>query len=201
MHRLVGIASASGARRVVQLVKNALIFDLKRSTAEVWLLGSLARDLYKNTLVSSRLLILQSGATRPRPLPHLEKNILITFCSDRSHERAADAQPEQISEIHRLHLSKNGRSGESQDTSTSDRHTVAKYLAQPALPRSRRDRLSKLDALKSAVVELLQQDPKATASVLRQRLQTLGYDGGITILTDSLQAVRTGRLRARVVGR
>jgi hypothetical protein len=50
-------------RRVGQLVKNTLVFDLKRSTAEVWLLGPLAQDLEKNTLVSSKLLILQPGAT------------------------------------------------------------------------------------------------------------------------------------------
>jgi hypothetical protein len=50
-------------RRVGQLVKNTLVFDLKRSTAEVWLLGPLANDLEKNTLVSSKLLILQPRAT------------------------------------------------------------------------------------------------------------------------------------------
>ena len=47
-------------RRVALLVKNTLVVDLKRSAAEVWLVGPLARDLVKNTLVSSKLLILQS---------------------------------------------------------------------------------------------------------------------------------------------
>ena len=50
-------------RRIGQLVKNTLVFDLKRSTAEVWLLGPLAKNLEKNTLVSSKLLIFQAGAT------------------------------------------------------------------------------------------------------------------------------------------
>jgi hypothetical protein len=50
-------------RRVAQLVKNTLVFDLKRSTAEVWLIGPLAKDLDNNTLVSSKLLILQAGVT------------------------------------------------------------------------------------------------------------------------------------------
>lgn len=56
-------------RRVGILVKNTLVVDLKRSAAEVWLVGPLARDLVKNTLVSSKLLILQfpPAATPPPP--------------------------------------------------------------------------------------------------------------------------------------
>jgi hypothetical protein len=50
-------------RRVGRLVKNTLVVDLKRSAAEVWLVGPLARDLVKNTLDSSKLLILQSAPT------------------------------------------------------------------------------------------------------------------------------------------
>lgn len=46
-------------RRVSSLVKNTLVLDLKHSAAEVWLVGPLAGDLVKNTLVSSKLLILQ----------------------------------------------------------------------------------------------------------------------------------------------
>jgi hypothetical protein len=46
-------------RRVGNLVKNTLVFDLKRSAADVWVIGPLAADLEKNTLVASRLLILQ----------------------------------------------------------------------------------------------------------------------------------------------
>jgi hypothetical protein len=46
-------------RRVGNLVKNTLVFDLKRSAADVWVIGPLAADLEKNTLVPSRLLILQ----------------------------------------------------------------------------------------------------------------------------------------------
>jgi hypothetical protein len=50
-------------RRVSQLVKNTLVVDLKRSAAEVWLVGRLAEELVKNTLVSSKLLILQAPST------------------------------------------------------------------------------------------------------------------------------------------
>jgi hypothetical protein len=46
-------------RRVGLIVKNTLVLDLKHSAAEVWLVGPLAGDLVKNTLVSSKLLILQ----------------------------------------------------------------------------------------------------------------------------------------------
>jgi hypothetical protein len=50
-------------RRVGRLVKNTLVLDLKHSAAEVWLVGPLAGDLVKNTLVSSKLLILQAPPT------------------------------------------------------------------------------------------------------------------------------------------
>ena len=56
-------------RRVGLLVKNTLVVDLKRSAAEVWLVGPLAQDLVKNTLVPSKLLILQSRPTvTPSPV-------------------------------------------------------------------------------------------------------------------------------------
>lgn len=47
-------------RRIGILVKNTLVLDLKHSAAEVWLVGPLVGDLVKNTLVSSKLLILQA---------------------------------------------------------------------------------------------------------------------------------------------
>jgi hypothetical protein len=56
-------------RRVCRLVKNTLVVDLKRSAAEVWLVGRLAEELVKNTLVSSKLLILQG------PSAHLSAEI------------------------------------------------------------------------------------------------------------------------------
>ncbi len=45
--------------RLQRLVKNNLALDLKRSPAEVWLLGPAADDLVKNNLATSQLLILQ----------------------------------------------------------------------------------------------------------------------------------------------
>jgi hypothetical protein len=56
-------------RRVGLLVKNTSVLDLKHSAAEVWLVGPLAGDLVKNTLVSSKLLILQAPASAAGPCP------------------------------------------------------------------------------------------------------------------------------------
>ena len=50
-------------RQVGRLVKNTLVVDLKHSAAEVWLVGRLAGDLVKNTLVTSKLLILQGPSS------------------------------------------------------------------------------------------------------------------------------------------
>ncbi len=47
------------------LVKNNVAFDLKRSAAEVWLVGPAVRDLEKNNLASCQFLIFQSVAGKP----------------------------------------------------------------------------------------------------------------------------------------
>ena len=47
-------------RRFRVLAKNNLALDLKRSVAEVWLLGPQAKDLAKNNLASAEVLIVQS---------------------------------------------------------------------------------------------------------------------------------------------
>ncbi|MBV8897535.1 MAG: IS21 family transposase, partial [Acidobacteriaceae bacterium] len=98
--------------------------------------------------------------------------------------------PEQINEIHRLHLVEKWSQRRIAQYLHIGRHTLAKYLETPAPPPSRRDRSSKLDDFKPALAELLEKDPQARAPVLLQRLQTLGYQGGITILKDHLLAVR-----------
>jgi len=54
-------------RRVQVLVKNNLALDLKHAAAEVWLIGPAARDLEKNNLASSQLLIFQSPAPAAPP--------------------------------------------------------------------------------------------------------------------------------------
>jgi hypothetical protein len=55
-------------RRVQFLVKNNLALDLKRCTAEVWLVGPAARDLVKNNLAPCQMFIFQPLA-RPATTP------------------------------------------------------------------------------------------------------------------------------------
>jgi hypothetical protein len=105
--------------------------------------------------------------------------------------------PEQINEIHRLHLVEKWSQRRIARHLRIGRHTLAKYLDNPVPKPSHRDRASKLDTFKPALAELLEKDPQAPAPVLLQRLQTLGYDGGITILKDYLLAVRKNAVLRR----
>ena len=52
-------------RRLLDLEKNNLAFNLKRSNLEVWLVGPVAGDLEKNNLASSQLLIFQRSPLQP----------------------------------------------------------------------------------------------------------------------------------------
>jgi hypothetical protein len=54
-------------RRLVHLANNNLAFDLKRSAAEVWLLGPGAKVLANNILAHRQVLIFQ--AAEPPPVP------------------------------------------------------------------------------------------------------------------------------------
>jgi len=54
-------------RRLQNLVKNNLAFDLKHSAAEVWLLGPQAENLAKNNLAFSQVLILPAVPFSPAP--------------------------------------------------------------------------------------------------------------------------------------
>jgi transposase len=98
---------------------------------------------------------------------------------------------EPINEIHQLYH------GEHWSVRKIARHlhlarkTIRKYLLSPVPVPARRPRTSKLDPFKPAIVELLEQDPRASAVVIRQRLQPLGYQGGITILRAYVSQRRT----------
>jgi len=121
----------------------------------------------------------------------------MVFCSHRVYKRVGMLSPEQINEIHRLYLVEKWPQRRIARHLHIGRHTLAKYLDTPVPPPSRRDRTSKLDTFKPAIAEFLQQDPKVPVQVLFQRLRTLGYDGGITILKDYVQAVRKDAARHR----
>jgi transposase len=97
---------------------------------------------------------------------------------------------DQINTIHRLHLIEKWPLRKIARHLKIGRRTLAKYLETPAPPVTHRDRRSKLDPFKPAIAELLEKDPAAPATVLIEHLRTLGFEGGITILKDYLQAVR-----------
>ncbi|MBZ5624866.1 MAG: hypothetical protein LAQ69_40120 [Acidobacteriia bacterium] len=98
--------------------------------------------------------------------------------------------PEQIDTIHRLHW------GEKWSLRKLARHlhlarkTIRKYLDAPAAAPVRRQRITKVDPFKAAIGELLAQDATASAVVIAQRLQPIGYHGGITILRNYVKTVR-----------
>jgi hypothetical protein len=99
--------------------------------------------------------------------------------------------PDQINSIHRLHLVDKWPLRKIARHLHIGRRTVAKYMQTPAPPPTHRDRASKLDPFKAAISELLERDPTAPATVIAEHLRTLGFDGGITIVKDYLQALRT----------
>jgi transposase len=78
------------------------------------------------------------------------------------------------------------------------RNTVAALLAKDEPPRYERTPAgSMLDGFVDAIAAMLDEDPKAPATVIRERLQPLGYAGGITILKEHLAQVRPTFLAAR----
>lgn len=78
------------------------------------------------------------------------------------------------------------------------RNTVASLLAKDSPPRYERPPAgSMVDPYADAIAAMLDENPKAPATVIRERLQALGYAGGITILKAHLAGVRPKFLAAR----
>lgn len=94
-----------------------------------------------------------------------------------------------IFEIHRLY-----REGWSKTKIATilhlNRKTIKKFLQDPDPPKPRVKRASKLDPFKEQIDKFLEIDPSSSATVILQRIASLGYDGGITILKDYLHTVR-----------
>lgn len=76
------------------------------------------------------------------------------------------------------------------------RETVAKYLADPEPQRKTVTRTSKLDPFRQEILDLLAQNPKASAEVIRQRLTSRGFTGKNSILKEYLRTVRPRPRRA-----
>jgi transposase len=94
-----------------------------------------------------------------------------------------------IFEIHRLH-----REGwpktKIADSLHLNRKTIRKFLQDPDPPKLRVKRSSKLDPFKEQIDMFLKIDAGAPATVILQRIASLGYDGGISILKDYIRSVR-----------
>jgi transposase len=78
------------------------------------------------------------------------------------------------------------------------RNTVASLLAKDSPPRYERQPTgSMLDPYVDAIAAMLSENPKAPATVIRERLQALGYAGGVSILKEHLAELRPTFLAAR----
>ncbi len=82
---------------------------------------------------------------------------------------------EQINSIHRLHWAEHWSVRKIARHLHLARRTISQYLVTPARSAACRQRASKLDPFKSTIAELLEQDAKASAMVIAQRLGPLGF--------------------------
>jgi AraC-like DNA-binding protein len=97
---------------------------------------------------------------------------------------------EQINTIHRLHFAERWSIRKIARHLHIGRRTIAQYLATSPRTPARRKRASKLDPFKATIAELLDQDAEASAVLIAQKLRSLGFDGGLSILKEYLQRVR-----------
>ena len=99
--------------------------------------------------------------------------------------------PKTIAEIHRMTHEQKLSDREIARHLHICRQTVRKYLDNPFVkPVVRKPRSSKLDLFKPVIRELLEQWPRASSVVIRQRIQPLGYTGGKSILQEYIATVR-----------
>ncbi len=78
------------------------------------------------------------------------------------------------------------------------RNTVDRLLALDEPPRyERASRGSALDRFDDDIVAMLEENPKAPATVILERLRPLGYAGGITVLKERLARLRPVMVAAK----
>jgi len=104
---------------------------------------------------------------------------------------------DQISDLHRLYWSERWPIRKIERHLHRSWRTIKKYLDAPAQSAAPRQRQSKLDPFKPTIAELLEKDPAATATVIQQRLQSVGYAGAYTILREYVRAIRPARKAPR----
>ncbi len=98
---------------------------------------------------------------------------------------------EQINDLHRLYWSERWPIRKIERHLHMGWETIKKYLepCRPKLQLDGPDR-AKLDPYKATIAELLEKDPSASAAVIGQRIQPLGYAGGGSILRHYVHEVR-----------
>jgi transposase len=96
----------------------------------------------------------------------------------------------QINDLHRLYWSEHWPIRKIERHLRMGWRTIQKYLDAPAQSPARRPRVSKLDPFKAIIAEWLEKDATVTGTMIEQRLRSLGYAGGPTILRDYLQKAR-----------
>lgn len=97
---------------------------------------------------------------------------------------------DQINDLHRLYWSERWSIRKIERHLHMGWRTIRKYLQAPAQGPATRQRTSKLDPFKPVIAEWLEGDPTVPASVIEQRLRSLGYNGGHTIVRLHVSSVR-----------
>jgi hypothetical protein len=92
---------------------------------------------------------------------------------------------DQINDLHRLYWSEHWPIRKIERQLNMGWKTIQKYLVAPAQSAAQRDRPSKLDPFKDIITEWLEKDPRVTAAVVEQKLRSLGYQGGHSIVRES----------------
>jgi len=100
---------------------------------------------------------------------------------------------DQINDLHRLYWSERWPIRKIERHLHRSWRTIKKYLDAPAQSAAPRQRQSILDPFKPTIAELLDKDPTATATVIQQRLRSVGYAGAYTILREYVRATRPAR--------
>src|SRR6266567_4518645 len=97
---------------------------------------------------------------------------------------------DQINELHRLYWSEHWPIRKIERQLGMGWRTIRKYLDAPAQGPLHRDRPSKLDPFKSAIAEWLEKDPHVSAAVIEQKLRSMGYQGGHSIIREYVRDAR-----------
>jgi len=97
---------------------------------------------------------------------------------------------EQINDLHRTYWSEHWPIRKIERQLNIGWRTIRKYLDAPAQNPAHRERPSKLDPFKAAISEWIEKDPTVSAAVIEQKLRSVGYDGGHSILREHVRNIR-----------